>query len=146
MTRVRWFVAVAVLALVVGASTPWAQQPYQSLDYYALTSAVPVTASTNATSVKAGPGAVYGYVLTNKNATIYYLRMYNLAAPPTCSSATGFVAPFMIPANTSGAGMVVQFPLAQGFTTGIAYCITGGDTSTDNTNAATGVNVVVLYK
>jgi hypothetical protein len=36
--------------------------------------------------------------------------------------------------------------IPQSFTTGIGFCLTGGGSSTDNTNAATGVYVTILYK
>lgn len=113
----------------------------------ALTHYVAVAASTNATNVKNAAGNVYALRFINTTSTTYYLRMYNLAASPTCSSATGFVETIPIPnATGTGAGFVSTQPIAQGYTTGISYCITGGASSTDNTNAATGVYGTVLYK
>lgn len=106
-------------------------------------------ASTNATNVKNSAGTVYGYSLTNTTTTIYYLRMYNLASAPTCSSATGYVSTIPIPpaAAAGGAGgREIQKNIGQAFTTGVGFCITGGASSTDNTNAATGVFVEILYK
>lgn len=99
------------------------------------------TASTNATLVKSGSGNVYAYGLTNFTSTPYYLRMYNLSSSPTCSSATGFVRTIPIPADTSGSGIVISVGPGEGFSTGIAFCVTGGASSTDNTNAAAGVYV-----
>ena len=115
--------------------------PTAGLTHYAA-----ATASTNCTSVEASSGTVYHYSLTNTTSTIYYLRMYNLASAPTASSATGFVESIPIPANTSGGGRERPMNIGQAFTTGIAYCITGGASSTDNTNAAAGVFVSILYK
>lgn len=118
--------------------------PTAGLTHYAA-----AAASTNATSVEASSGTVYHYSLTNTTTTVYYLRMYNLASAPTCSSATGFVESIPIP-PASAAGQVGgrerPMNIGQAFTTGIAYCITGGSGSTDNTNAATGVFVSILYK
>lgn len=111
-----------------------------------LTSYLSSAASTNATSVKGSAGTVYGYNLINTTSTLYYLRMYNLSSAPTCSSSTGFVQSIPIPASTSGAGVQIQKNIGQAFTTGIAFCLTGGAGSTDNTNAATGVFVDILYK
>jgi hypothetical protein len=97
-------------------------------------------ASTNATSVKGSAGTWCGGVAINTTATLYYLRLYNLSAAPTCSSATGFVTTIPIPASTTGAGTLLDFgTFGAAFSTGIAYCLTGGGSSTDNTNAATGV-------
>jgi hypothetical protein len=40
----------------------------------------------------------------------------------------------------------MSFNIGKAFTTGIGFCITGGASSTDNTNAAAGVYVSALYK
>lgn len=114
-----------------------------------LTSYTAAGATTNATNVKNAAGTVYGYTLTNTTTTIYYLRMYNLSTAPTCSSATGYVATIPIPpaAAAGGAGgREITKNIGQAFTTGIGFCITGGASSTDNTSAATGVFVEILYK
>jgi hypothetical protein len=52
-----------------------------------------------------------------------------------------------VPASTTGAG-IVALDSAHGFTfgTGIGFCLTGGPSSTDNTNAATGVFINLGYK
>lgn len=114
-----------------------------------LTSYTAAGASTNATSVKGSAGTVYGYSLTNTTTTIYYLRMYNTSSAPTCNSATGYVATIPIPpaAAAGGAGgREITKNIGQAFTTGVGFCVTGGASSTDNTNAATGVFVEILYK
>lgn len=103
-------------------------------------------ASTNATNCLAAAGRFYGLWAINTTATIYYLRLYNLATAPTCSSATGFIRSIPIPASTSGSGMVMALPYPASYSTGIGYCFTGGSSSTDNTNAATGVFGVVWVK
>ena len=105
------------------------------------------TASTNATSVKASAGVLHGGQAINTTGTIYYLRFYNLATAPTPSSATGFVLTVPVPANTTGAGVLLNFgPFGGAFSTGIAFCVTGGPTSTDNSNAASGVFVNLAYQ
>lgn len=109
-------------------------------------SAFASAASTNATNVKASAGQIYGIYLINTTATLYYLRLYNSSGTPTCSSATGYIASIPVPASTSGAGVALPFPIGAAFGTGIAYCFTGGASSTDNTNAATGVYGVIVYK
>jgi hypothetical protein len=103
-------------------------------------------ASTNATNCKASAGNFYGVRAINTTATLYYLRLYNLSSAPTCSSATGFIESIPIPANTTGAGIVAIEIIPTGYTTGIGFCFTGGGSSTDNTNAATGVYLKILYK
>jgi len=114
----------------------------------ASTSYTAATASTNATNVKNAAGNIYSITATNTTATVYYLRLYNLSSAPTCSSATGFVETIPVGGASSGSmgGLVRTLEIGQAFSTGIGFCITGGSSSTDNTNAAAGVYVTVLYK
>ena len=106
-------------------------------------------ASTNSTNCKGSAGNFYGYEIYNTTTTIYYLRLYNASSAPTCSSATGFIRSIPVPpAGASGqAGGAISnqnFPV--NFGTGIGYCITGGSSSTDNTNAATGIFGEIRYR
>jgi hypothetical protein len=102
--------------------------------------------TTNSTNCKNAAGNVYGFRFVNTTGTIYYLRMYNSSSAPTCSSATGFIESIPIPASTSGAGFAFLEPMGEAYTTGISFCFTGGSSSTDNTNAATGVFGTILYR
>jgi len=107
------------------------------------------TASTNATSCKGSAGNFYGYEIYNNTTTIYYLRLYNSSSSPTCSSATGFIRTIPIPpASSSGqaGGAISNQVYPTNYSTGIGYCITGGSSSTDNTNAAAGVFGEIRYK
>lgn len=106
---------------------------------YFLTSA----ASTNSTNVKNAAGTLHMVFVTNTTGTVYYLRLYNLSAAPTCSSATGFVRSVPV-FGTSANGYAVA--IGETFGTGIGFCLTGGGSSTDNTNAATGVYVSLSYR
>jgi hypothetical protein len=99
-------------------------------------------ASTNATVCKATPGVVNTIHITNTTSTKYYLRLYNLATTPICSSATGYVE--TIPAIEDGVNG--RASSVQAFSAGIGFCLTGGGGSTDNTSAATGVYITILYK
>lgn len=106
-------------------------------------------ASTNATNCKGSAGNVYGFRFVNTTTTVYYLRMYNSSSSPTCSSATGFIESIPIPpaASSGQAGGIVSIePMGEGYSTGISFCFTGGSSSTDNTNAATGVFGTILYR
>jgi len=103
----------------------------------------------NPSLCKAQGGIINGLRAINTNTTIYYLRLYNLAAAPTCSSPVGYVETIPIsPAGASGgaAGFIAPEPWPQGFDTGIAFCLTGGGSGTDNQNAATGIYVTLLFK
>jgi hypothetical protein len=108
------------------------------------------TASTNAASCKTTASNFYGYEFFNTTTTVAYLRLYNLAASPTCSSATGFIRSIPIPpaadtGQVGGAIRVSPFPTDR-YGTGVAWCITGGASSTDNTNAGAGIYGAVFAK
>lgn len=104
-------------------------------------------ATTNATNIKASVGTLCSLSVINTTATLYYLRLYNAASAPTCSSATNFVLTVPIPASATGAGVVVNTgSFGWAFSTGISFCLTGGGSSTDNTSAATGVYLAASYK
>lgn len=174
MTRMRVWV---VVGLVLGAGEGWAQQSpvlvYGAPGAGAATVPVKVAsdgtvavggaatgggvsscyvssaATTNATNCKASAGQVYGIEIQNTTATLYYLRLYNLAAAPTCSSATGYVRTVAATQNSGGGGLgqvQASYPWGEAYSAGIGFCVTGGATSTDNTAAATGVLLTVLYK
>lgn len=106
-------------------------------------------ASTNSTNVEASSGTIFGISLSSTATTVYYLRLYNLASAPTCSSATGFVESIPIP-PAAAAGQVggreIQYNIGKAFSTGISYCITASSSSTANDNAAAGVFVSILWK
>ena len=105
------------------------------------------TASTNASSIKGSAGTLYSLVAINTSGTVGYLKLYNLAAAPTCSSATGIVHVYPVPASTSGAGFVLPIPNAgEAYGTGIGFCVTGGGSDTDNTNGPAGIFVEASYK
>jgi hypothetical protein len=111
--------------------------------------AVVSAASTNSTNCKGSAGNFYGFELYNTTTTVYYLRLYNTSSAPTCSSATGFIRSVPIPpASAAGqeGGIVRMSPIPVGYATGISFCLTGGSSSTDNTNAAVGIFGAILYK
>lgn len=104
-------------------------------------------ATNNATNIKASAGTLCKLVALNSTSTIYYVRLYNLSAAPTCSSGTGEVASYPIPANTSGAGIAVPIgPFGEAYSTGLGFCLTGGGAANDNTSAATGVTLSYSFK
>lgn len=103
-------------------------------------------ATANSTNCKASAGNVYGIYIINTTSTNYFLRMYNSASAPTCSSATGFVEAIPALGAAANGGGISRMQVAQAFATGVGFCLTGGGSSTDNTSAATGVYVTILYK
>lgn len=127
-------------------TTPWIVQVVPGATNGAPSCNLQSAATTNATNCKASDGTLQGYELINTTATLVFLRLYNLAAAPTCSSATGFVRSIPIPSSVNGAGVVRDMNVGEAFGTGIGFCLTGGGTPTDNTNAVTGVYLSILYK
>jgi hypothetical protein len=130
-------------------TTPWLTSPIPATSGGTSVCYITSAASTNATNCKASAGQLYGYDLVNTTTTIYYLRIYNLSSAPTCSSATGFVRTIPVPpAGAAGqaGGIARSLPVGEAYGTGLGFCLTGGGSSTDNTNAATGVYVSLNYK
>lgn len=103
-------------------------------------------ASANATNVKASAGTLGAIVVSNVNAAIRYLKLYNLAVAPTVGTSTPvFIVP--IPGNTAGAGCVVPLP-PQGlaFSTGISFALTTGVADADTgAVAASEISVSLAY-
>lgn len=98
-------------------------------------------ATTNATSVKASAGQVYGVYAHNTNAAVRYLKLYNKASAPT----VGTDAPVLtlpIPGNTAGAGFMLNNELGIAFATGIAFALTTGVADSDT--AAVAANEVLI--
>ncbi len=129
----------------------WAQAPVQPVPG-TVGGGTPIhylsTASNNSTNVKATAGTVYQVITINTTATIYYLRLYDLAAAPTCTSATGVKQTYPVPfgQSSSGGGFTIPIPVGMGFLNGIGFCLTSGIADTDNGNAATGIVINFVYQ
>lgn len=101
-------------------------------------------ASTNATSAKASAGQVYGWYLSNANATTAaFLKLYNKASAPV----VGTDVPVMTVRIPPGQSANVEFTIGVAFSLGIAFAITGAVADADATAvAANEVVVNLLYK
>lgn len=135
-------------ATVVGTGTFSTQaQPTPVTSGGLSTCYLQATASTNATSCKAGAGQIYGYKVTNTGSGPQFVRFYNLATAPTCSSATGIVEGFAVPgtAGSTGAGITQSMDMGVAYGTGIAFCLTGAIGSTDATNAVASTTQITIY-
>jgi hypothetical protein len=98
--------------------------------------------STNATSVKGSAGTLYALVVTNTNAAVRYLKLYNLASAPTVGTSTP-VLTLAVPGNTAGAGVVFPIPACGiEFSTGIALATTTG--AADNDTGAVAANEIIV--
>jgi hypothetical protein len=130
-------------------TTAWLVQTVPGTTNGASSCVLQSAASTNATNCKASAGLLYGYDLVNTTTTIYYLRLYNASSAPTCSSATNFIRTIPVPpAGAAGqaGGLARDIAVGETYGTGLGFCLTGGGSSTDNTNAATGVYITLHYK
>lgn len=123
--------------------------PSSSASYAATECSAITTASTNSTNCADATANLYDFYAINSTTTAAYLRIYNLASAPTCSSATGFIKSVPIPAASAAGvfgGVVVPNVIPVNYATGIGFCVTGGGSSTDNTNAPAGIYIALKYK
>jgi len=99
-------------------------------------------ASTNATSVKASAGVIWGIHLFNNTAVKKFFKLHNSATAPTVGS-TAVTETIIIPAD----GGVIMTNVGDEYSTGIAYSITNAVGDADATAvAANDVHGVLLYK
>jgi hypothetical protein len=104
---------------------------------------IKAAASTNATSVKASAGQVYGWALYNNTASARFVKIYNKASSPTVGTDTPAFT-IIIPAS---GGTNVEWSNGIPLGTGIALAITGLIADSDTTAvAADDVHGVLLYK
>lgn len=122
-------------------TTPWltSQTPVTSggLSISRLLSA----ATTNSTNAKASAGQVYGWYITNTNAAVRYVKLYNLSTAPTCGTSTPVIT-LAVPGATTGGGTNVSFGPGIAFGTGIGYCATTG--AADNDTGAVAANEIII--
>lgn len=102
--------------------------------------------TTNATNVKSTPGQIYNLQVFNNSAVIAYLKLYDSATAPTAGSGTPKKR-YLIPANTSGTGLVIAFDNGENFANGIGFCLTGGIADADTTAVASNAFLINMdYK
>ncbi len=108
-----------------------------------------VANNTTSVAIDASPGTLYSVQLFNNSATIAYLKLYDASqGSTTCGSGTPKKV-LMIPASTSGAGVVIDVGGRAGvaFATAITRCVTTGIADNDTgAPAATTYLVEADYK
>lgn len=108
-----------------------------------LHSRLSVGTTEDATTVKASAGSVYAIDVSNSNATVRYLKLYNKASNPVVASDVP-VWRIRIPASSAACKQTFDPPLK--FETGIAYVLVTGVADTDATEvAANDVIVNIAY-
>jgi hypothetical protein len=93
-----------------------------------------------------GPMGLCGdLVVTNTTSTTGMdLRFYDVTGIPSCGSSVGVVWNIPVPTAATAAdvgGISIPIPAVMTFQRGIGVCLTGAVSDTDNSNAATGVQV-----
>ena len=97
-------------------------------------------ATTNATVVKASAGQVYGWYLSNTNASPRYVKVYNKATAPTVGTDTPTLT-LLVPA---GGAANCEFTNGIAFATGIGFATTTAAADADTGAVAAGEVVVNL--
>ena len=95
-------------------------------------------ASTNATSVKASAGQIFGMDVSNINASARYLKLYDKASAPTVGTDTP-IATYLLKA---GELTPLRFPQGKKFANGIAYALTTGVADADTGTVSANEHVV----
>jgi hypothetical protein len=101
-------------------------------------------ATTNATSVKAGGGQIYGWSISNVNAAARFVKLYDKASAPTVGTDVP-VMTILVPGATTGGQAVYSAPAGIAFPTGIALAITTGVGNADTGAVAANEIVVNLF-
>lgn len=106
----------------------------QSQDNGTTASRVSAAATTNATNLKAGAGAIYNMDVFNVAAYDVFLKFYNKASSPTVGTDTPV---WTIPIK-AGTGYARTFPNGKWFSTGVSYAITKLQGDSDTTALVAG--------
>lgn len=115
-------------------TTAWIIQPVAGTTNGSTPSHTMSAASTNATTLKASAGLLYGFCISNANGSARYFKLYNKASNPTVGTDTP-VTTVQVPAN----GTVIRaYPVGMTFATGIAWAATTG--IADNDTGSVGAN------
>jgi hypothetical protein len=143
----KMLIAVAMMLLSCAAAS--------AQNYFCGTQicAVPVhylsAATTNSTSVKPAPGALYNIVAVNTTPTNpYYLKLYDKATAPVCGTDIPVQTLPLSPTPAAGPGVPLVLDSAVGisFNNGIGFCITANPADNDNTAAVAGIVVNMAYR
>lgn len=115
-------------------TTPWLVQGVAATTNGSTPSHTMSAASTNATSLKASAGMVYGLSISNANAAARYFKLYNKASAPTVGTDTP-----VLTVQVPGSGTVIRaYPVGLTLATGIAWATTTGIADADT--GAVGLN------
>jgi len=94
--------------------------------------------------IKASAGQLYGLTVTNTNAAVRYIKVYNDSTDPDVTTDTP-VLRIAVPGDAAGAGVNLKWEHGLEFTTGIAYVLVTGVADTDSTAVAANEIIVNAY-
>lgn len=115
-------------------TTAWLTQPVAGTTGGSTSSHTMSAASTNATSLKASAGLLYGFSISNANTSARYFKLYNKASAPTVGTDTP-VSTIQVPGSAT---VIRAYPVGLVFGTGIAWATTTGIADSDT--GAVGAN------
>lgn len=97
--------------------------------------------TTNVQSVKASAGQVYSIQAFSIDVIPVYLKFHNTASTPTAGS--GVVWSCIIPANSTGSGVIIPLPHPLTFGTGIGISVVAGILDSDATALTTANKAII---
>lgn len=105
-----------------------------------------VTGTPTATAIKSSAGTLYGVQAVNTGAAIVYLKIYNTAVGSVTVGTTVPLMTIPIPTvATTGAGIVVPFPVGVVFGTAMSWALTNVAADNDATAVAVGVTLNIQF-
>jgi len=125
-------------------TTAWLVSPQAATAGGASISKTISAASTNGTNVKGSAGLLYAILVSNVNAAVRYLKLYDKATTPTVGTDTPVLTMLVPPSN---GGFVIQFPVGITFSNGIGFGLTTGVADNDTGAVSASEHVVnLIYK
>jgi hypothetical protein len=125
----------------ITSMTPVQSQPAVGTAGGATTYALIAPATPAAVNVQSGAGKVWSLIAINIGSSLAYLKVFDVGSAPTLGT-TAATWNIPIPANTSGAGVALSFPVGRKVTNNLYVAVTGGIATTDDTSIT--ANTVVL--
>lgn len=105
-----------------------------------------VTGTPTATAIKSSAGTLYGVQAVNTGAAAVYLKIYNTAVGSVTVGTTVPLVTLTVPTvATTGAGIVVPFPVGIAFGTAMSWALTNVAADNDATAVAVGVTLNIQF-
>lgn len=137
MSKIAGLIIVGLLALLLCWSPSEAARPIK----------FDSAATTNSVLVRGGNAKIFTIVLVNTTTTLYYLKLYDVSAAPTCASdEVKWKVPIPFGSSNAGGGAIIPISDGLDFDRGAGMCITANSADNDNTAAATGIAVSFAVK